>query len=94
MKNTTDPSATINENASTMRLYFPQWQGAGVESLREFFSEVPFEQARRGYAVGAAVLGAVLPAHSGPTALVPVEFGDRGLGKQDGIEAKEAWSHN
>jgi hypothetical protein len=37
---------------------------------------------------------AVLPAHSGPTALVPVESGDLGLSKQDGIEAKEAWSHN
>jgi arginase len=31
-----------------------------------------------------------LPAHSGPTALVPVESGDLGLSKQDGIEAKEA----
>jgi arginase len=51
---------------------------------------VPFEEARRGYAVGAAVLNAVLPPHVGPTALVPVELGDRGLGKQDGIEAKEA----
>jgi arginase len=61
-----------------------------VEAVRKSFSEVPLEEARRGYAVGAAVLGAVLPAHSGPTALVPVESGDRGLGKQDGIEAKEA----
>ena len=90
MTNTTDPSATVNENLLTLRLYFPQWQGAGVESVRTLFSEVPFEQARRGYAVGAAVLNAVLPAHSGPTALVPVEFGDRGLSKQDGFEAKEA----
>jgi arginase len=90
MTNTTDPSATNNEHAPTLRLVWPQWQGAGVESIRELFSEVPFEQARRGYAVGTAVLGAVLPAHSGPTALVPVEFGDTGLSKQDGIEAKEA----
>jgi len=90
MTNTTDPWATLNENALTLRLYFPQWQGAGVESIREFFSEVPLEEARRGYAVGAAVLNAVLPAHSGPTALVPVSSGDLGLGKQDGIEAKEA----
>ncbi len=90
MTNTTDPSATAHEHAPTLRLYFPQWQGAGVESIRELFSEVPLEEARRGYAVGTAVLGAVLPAHSGPTALVPVEFGDTGLGKQDGIEAKEA----
>ena len=90
MTKTTDSSATVHEHALTLRLYFPQWQGAGVESIREFFAEVPFEQARRGYAVGAAVLNAVLPAHSGPTALVPVESGDLGLGKQDGIEAKEA----
>jgi len=90
MTKTTDSSATVHEHALTLRLYFPQWQGAGVESIREFFAEVPFEQARRGYAVGAAVLNAVLPAHRGPTALVPVESGDHGLAKQDGIEAKEA----
>ena len=90
MTNTTDPSATVNEHPTTLRLVWPQWQGAGVESIRSLFSEVPFEEARRGYAVGAAVLNAVLPVHSGPTAFVPVESGDRGLGKQDGIEAKEA----
>ncbi len=90
MTNITDSSGTVNENPLTLRLYFPQWQGAGVESIREFFSEVPLEEARRGYAVGAAVLNAVLPAHTGPTALVPVSSGDLGLGKQDGIEAKEA----
>ena len=90
MTNTTDSSATVNENPPTLRLVWPQWQGAGVESIREFFSEGPFEEARIGYAVGAAVLNAVLPAHHGPTALVPVESGARGLGKQNGIEAKEA----
>jgi Arginase family len=90
MTNTTDPWATVNENPLTLRLVWPQWQGASVEAVRTLFSEVPFEDARRGYAVGAAVLNAVLPAHTGPTALVPVEAGDRGLSKQDGIEAKEA----
>ena len=90
MTKTIDPSAIVNENPPTLRLVWPQWQGAGVESVRELFSEVPFEEARRGYAVGAAVLNAVLPAHSGPTALVPVELSDRGLSKQDGIEAKAA----
>lgn len=90
MTNTTDVSGTINEKQQTLRLVWPQWQGAGVESIRGLFSEVPFEEARRGYAVGSAVLNAVLPAHAGPTALVPVSSGDFGLGKQDGIEAKEA----
>ena len=90
MTKTTDPWAIVNENPLTLRLVWPQWQGASVEAIRELFPEVPFEDARRGYAVGAAVLNAVLPAHSGPTALVPVESGDLGLAKQDGIEAKEA----
>ena len=87
---TKDSSDTVNQNPQTLRLVWPQWQGAGVESIREFLSEVRFEEARRGYGVGAAVLNAVLPAHTGPTALVPVESGDIGLSKQDGIEAKEA----
>jgi arginase len=90
MMSTKDSSDTVSQNPRTLRLVWPQWQGAGAESIRQFFSEVPFEEARRGYAVGAAVLNAVLPAHSGPTAVVPVESGDLGLSKQDGIEAKEA----
>jgi arginase len=92
MTQTTNPSAsaTANEYSQTLRLVWPQWQGASVEAVRNLFSEVPFEEARRGYAVGAAVLNAVLPAHTGPTAFVPVESGDLGLQKHDGIEAKEA----
>jgi arginase len=38
--------------------------------------------------VGTAVLEAVLPPHDRPTAAVPVENGDAGLEKRDGIEAK------
>jgi len=88
--NTQDHSDTAKDNSTTLRLIWPQWQGAGTESIRGLFAEVPFEEARRGYAVGAAVLNAVLPTHHGPIAVVPVESGDFGLSKQDGIEAKEA----
>lgn len=73
---------------SHLRLVWPQWQGAGTSSVRELASEFPFDLARRGYAVGTWVLQAVLPDHSGPTVVVPVEMGDRGLDEQDGIEAK------
>jgi hypothetical protein len=59
--NTTE-SGAIKENPRTLRLIWPQWQGAGTESIRGLFSEVPLEEARRGYAVGATVLNAVLPA--------------------------------
>lgn len=50
--------------------------------------EFPFDVARRGYAVGAAVLEAVLPAHDGPTVAAPVNMTDEGLDLRDGVEAK------
>jgi hypothetical protein len=64
---------------------WPQWQGAGTSSVRTLAAEFPLAVARREYAVGSAVLEAVLPPHHGPTAAVPFETGDVGL---DGIEAK------
>jgi arginase len=90
MTTTADTSDTPQGHPTTLRLIWPQWQGGGESSVRALFPKVPFDEARRGYAVGSAVLDAVLPEHDGPTAVVPVELGDRGLDKQDGIEAKEA----
>jgi arginase len=74
--------------AAHLRLVWPQWQGAGTESVRWLAAEFPFDIARRGYSVGTKVLQAVLPEHDGPTAVVPVEMGDIGLEERDGIEAK------
>ena len=85
-----DTIAGGSGDESTLRLVWPQWQGAGTSSVRSLAAEFPFDVARRGYAVGSAVLEAVLPPHAGPTATVPVEIGDVGLEKVDGIEAKSA----
>jgi arginase len=85
-----DTSAASSPDGSTLRLVWPQWQGAGTSSVRSLAAEFPLDVARRGYAVGSAVLEAVLPLHDGPTAVVSVETGDVGLAKVDGIEAKEA----
>jgi arginase family enzyme len=52
-------------------------------------SEFPFDVARRGYAVGSAVLEAILPPAAGPTAMVPIAMGEEGLERVDGVEAKE-----
>ena len=82
----TDP--TPGSGGVHLRLVWPQWQGAGSSSVRALAPEFPYEVARRGYAVGTQVLTAVLPDHNGPTAVVPVEMGDRGLELADGIEAK------
>ena len=71
-----------------LRLVWPQWQGGGTSSVRELASEFPFDAARRGYAVGSAVLEAVLPPHDGPSATVPVTMSDAGLEERGGVEAK------
>ena len=71
-----------------LRLLWPQWQGAGASSVEAFAPEFPLDVARRGYAVGTAVLEAVLPPHDGPTATAPVAMSDDGLGERDGVEAK------
>lgn len=73
-----------------LRLVWPQWQGAGTASVRALAPEFPFDTARRGYIVGSKILHAVLPDHSGPTEMVPVDPGDSGLELRDGIEAKTA----
>jgi arginase len=85
-----DAFAAGGGDGSTLRLVWPQWQGAGTSSVGSLAAEFPLDVARRGYAVGSAVLEAVLPPHDGPTAAVPVETGDVGLENLDGIEAKRA----
>ena len=73
---------------ATLRLLWPQWQGAGASSVTELAAEFPSGIARRGYAVGSAVLAAILPPNQGPVATAPVTFGDEDLEERDGIEAK------
>ena len=80
--------ANGSSSEANLRLIWPQWQGAGTGSVRQLASEFPFEVGRRGYAVGSAVLQAVLPPHDGPTAIVPVTLTDEGLAERDGMEAK------
>lgn len=77
-------------HSRTLRLIWPQWQGAGKDVVSALAPELPLKDARRGYAVGTAVLKAVLPTHDGPTVEVPVPLGDEGLEVRDGVEAREA----
>ncbi len=69
-------------------LLWPQWQGAGVTSVRSLAAESVRDGPPRIRGRVGAVLEAALPRHTGPTARVPVELGDRGLEKVGGIEAK------
>jgi arginase len=77
-----------HDDGVSLRLLWPQWQGAGTSSVEAFAFEFPLDVARRGYAVGTAVLEAVLPPHDGPTVTAPVSMSDDGLEERDGVEAK------
>ncbi|GAC57604.1 putative hydrolase [Gordonia hirsuta DSM 44140 = NBRC 16056] len=70
----------------TLRLVWPQWQGAGQETVAELLPEVALERARRGYAVGAQVLDAVLPSRGRSTAHVVVDDEDEPV--TEGIESR------
>lgn len=83
-----DVEAPGANRAKHLRLVWPQWQGGGTSSVEELVPEFPLAVARRGYAVGTAVLEAVLPPHDGPTASVPVTMSDEGREERDGVEAK------
>ncbi|QUH03816.1 arginase family protein [Saccharopolyspora erythraea] len=82
------PRADTSDGGVNLRLLWLQWQGAGTASVEAFASEFPLEVARRGYAVGTAVLEAVLPPHDGPTATAPVTMSGEGIEERDGVEAK------
>ena len=81
---------TTMSTASTLRLVWPQWQGAGAATVAELLPGVETGRARRAYVVGTRVLQAILPEHAGPTRIVPVDDGDPDEGSTGGVESRSA----
>lgn len=75
--------------ATTLRLVWPQFHGATRENVAQLVPEIDYATARKGYAVGARALDAFLPAHTGPTEVVPTPVVDD-EGTTDGIESRHA----
>jgi arginase len=82
-------SSDAGADGVTLRLLWPQWQGAGTASVQALAPEFPFEVARRGYAVGSTVLAAVLPANQGPDRGRAGRHGRHRPAAGRGIEAKQ-----
>lgn len=80
----------MTPTSTTLRLVWPQWQGASPHMVGGLLPELPLAQAQRGCAVGTTVLQAVLPPHDGPSAVVPVTLGPEGTEARDGVDAKDA----
>lgn len=58
--------------SKTLRLVWPQWQGAGTSSVNALAGDLPTNSARSSYAFGTRVLDAMLPMSDAVTAHVPV----------------------
>src|SRR5699024_9444414 len=89
-RTTMSSTAALRAGAQTLRLVWPQWQGAGRENVSLLLPELPEDLARRGYVAGAQVLDAMLPAHPGPTEVVPVAMDEPNEGSTGGIESRSA----
>ena len=77
---------------STLRLKFPQWQGAWPEVVSAASPQLELLESTRGYLQGTSIISLLAPPHSGPTAEVPVPFNesDEDLETIDGIYARRA----
>ncbi|HLQ81556.1 MAG TPA: arginase family protein [Brachybacterium sp.] len=78
------------DDIRTLRLVWPQWQGAGRDNVASLLPGFPLTVARHGYVTGSRVLDAVLPRHSGPTETVPVSLEEPAEGTSAGIESRAA----
>lgn len=83
-------SFTADRDAPTLRLLWPQWQGATAANVAELTPELPYDRARRGYALGTRILDAVLPVGDAITARVPTELEKDNPTVTDGIESRDA----
>ena len=89
------PSHPTLDRTTTLRLIWPQWQGAGYDNAGLLAPELPVQVARRGYVAGARALAALLPPAVGPTEVVPVPLDelagpDGPEGSTSGIESRSA----
>ena len=73
---------------TTLRLLWPQWQGAEPGAVDALTPGLSQEEGRLAYGIGGGITAMLAPPAAGPTATVPVGDYDAALPKEDGIEAK------
>jgi arginase len=73
----------------TLRLVWPQWQGASPDVVTALTPELPFRDAQLGYHLGSALLQMIAPPADGPVAVVPVDTDQERLTTTDGVFARD-----
>jgi len=71
-KNNSIKNEDINKKTTTIRLLYPQWQGGST--VGKFITELPADDANRGYYMGAQLLNFLAPESSHKTVEVPVSL--------------------
>lgn len=77
----------MENNSSTLRLVYPQWQGGIVA---HWMPDIPPEDAARGYYLGARLLQFLAPETGGKVSEVPVSLNPGDLVVEKGISARKA----
>ncbi|MDQ0867302.1 arginase family protein [Arthrobacter globiformis] len=77
------------EESKTLRLLWPQWQGAAPQTVAELVPELPLHAAQTGYSLGSSILNALLPTGGGTTVHVPVSEQNGDTDPQGGIIARQ-----
>lgn len=77
---------------TTLRLIFPQWQGGESGNIASFVTELAPHESAQGYVLGAQLLQWLAPAHTGPSATVPVSLasGAEAVKTEEGIFSRAA----
>ncbi|WP_437773399.1 arginase family protein [Arthrobacter sp. KNU40] len=75
---------------STLRLLWPQWQGAAPDVVGALAPELPLPLAQTGYSLGTHILDLLVPANGQRTEVVPVGNYSPTLGTERGVYAREA----
>lgn len=74
-------------NKETLRLIYPQWQGGVIDRL---VTEIPADDASRGYFLGAHLLHFLAPDNGQKTAEVPVSLDINDRAEKNGINSYDA----
>lgn len=74
---------------NTLRLNFPQWQGAGSGTVAHLVGEVDFRYAQTGYHLGANLIDWLMPTDL-PVQTVPVSLDVNDVAEENGIYAYQA----
>lgn len=71
----------------TLRLNFPQWQGANMQQISAYAKEIALKEFAQGYYLGAQLLQFLAPHHQGPeeTVSISLDYTDHALQEENGI---------